>query len=131
MADGDTVYVFQANGDACDSCSAMDGQEASDLPHEGCNCQIVPKDGKEVTYMYSELISRRTGDGPKDYVFGTEIEVECCDGSTVGASFEIDGHDLPDFAEDGYMDAILEMLDAEASDLAMQCPECEDDFPSV
>ena len=131
MAD-DIVYIFQANGDACDICSGLDGAECADLPHDGCACQIVAITRHQLpdgtTYSYSPLQTARTGDGPKDYVVGTDVEVECCDGSMVGESVEIDAHGLPDiiYEGDAWDELVMQILDDKASELADECPDCDD-----
>lgn len=135
MADDEEVeYVFQASGDACEICSALDGTVASDLPHDNCLCQIVAKKKKHTgsgikgsSYSFGGGSSSHYGPGNSDYSIGTEIEVECCDGTSIGESIEFDGHDLPDVMEDAWQAVYLEKLDAAAGDLAQECPECADD----
>jgi hypothetical protein len=136
MADADEEYeyVFQASGDACGICAALDGTDATPPAHDNCQCQTVmrkrkksPGSGKNgSTYNYSGGSSSHYGSGNQDYTIGTEIEVECCDGSTIGESVPFDGHDLPDPWEDAWQVAYYEKLDEAAGELADGCPECDD-----
>ena len=140
MADGedDVEYVFQASGDACGICSGLDGSAATELPHENCQCQILTmpkgKKGKGKhgsNYFYGEGISNHYGSGELDYTIGTEIQVECCDGTLIGESLPIDGHDLPEQMDPAFFDAYFEALGQAAAELADGCDECEDEDPPL
>ena len=87
-------YMFQAGGDACGGCAALDGT-ISDAPlgpqHENCHCQSVPvreEDHDCPTIEGGDVDIETTG---PTLTVSTEVTLTCCDGSTRGMSVV---HDL-------------------------------------
>ncbi len=119
----DTDHIFQATGDSCPICTALDGLKvpAGYIPHDNCHCQTIPEaEDSDCTHSFNHVGNVRDGSGPFDVVSHFEVEVTCSDGSTVGASSQYDGHgslDLDDWA-DGF-DAASEAL---AEELCDSCP---------
>ena len=117
-------YVFVASGDACEICASLNGQVATEpmeLPHDNCQCQVIPlSDDDCPTYSFSAS-SRRYGPGGESFAIEVEITVTCCDGSEISESKEIDmGNEAA--LGDSEFDAIDAAVDYEASALATQCP---------
>ena len=118
--DDEAEYEFLASGDACGACQALDGTTCTQLPHENCMCQIVPKGSQcESDYQFS---SAHWGPGLFDGVVGGEITVTCPDGTTISESFEFNLS--PHSGEGaGPMDLALDAFDGEAESLCSECPE--------
>lgn len=124
-----TRWVFVCGGDACGACSALEGT-VSDQPlgqqHDSCMCDSIPLNAGEdcPSYTFSQVGTERYGPkGGSARVF-VEVEVECCDGSTIGETIEIDLGVEPG---PGSMDDEFGEIDAEADlaaqELASGCPE--------
>jgi len=90
-----TKYVFMAGGDACGACSALAGT-VSDQPlgsqHANCQCDSIPLTAGDdcPTYTFDQVGTERYGPGGASARVYFDIEVTCCDGSTIGETYEID-----------------------------------------
>jgi len=119
-------YIFMAGGDACEACAALAGA-VTDYPlgpqHDHCECDSAPLDDDCPTYDSEQVGTERYGpDGGSARIF-FELTVTCCDGSTIGETFEIDlGEEPGDRTIDELSDEIDGDLDAEAEGLADGCP---------
>jgi hypothetical protein len=123
-----TQYVFMAGGDACGACSALAGT-VSDAPlgaqHSNCMCASIPLTAGDVcpTYTADNVSTHHTGPGERAEMF-FEIEVTCCDGSSIGESYVYDWNPAPGM--DAMSDAFDELeadLDQLAQELAEGCPD--------
>jgi hypothetical protein len=122
--DEDMEYVFQAGGDACGICLALDGSNNTAPPHPNCSCQIVSKEGeKECEYNLDWHDPVRHGDRPFDITIGGDLTVTCPDGTEVSESIEWDvsGYD-PD---GGWNDFVQPLIDNAVAELCGQCPESD------
>lgn len=118
-------YVFQASGDACAICLALDGTNCSTLPHENCLCQIVPK-GDECDHSGTEINLVHYGSGSRDFRVTGEFVVVCPDGSEIGESREFDAGALPPVMDAQGLDwAVERELDEIWAELCEQCQEPE------
>src|ERR1051325_1182686 len=89
--DEEIEYIFQAGGEACAMCQALDGTNCASLPHPNCSCQIVGKQGEmECEYELDAHDPVRHGPGPYDFTFGGDLTVTCPDGTELGMSVEWD-----------------------------------------
>jgi hypothetical protein len=80
--DGEGKFRFEAGGDSCDTCQALDGaifQYCPELPHADCQCNIVPVNAGQNRWRMETWQSSRDRGQLTLYVL---IEVECCDGSS-------------------------------------------------
>jgi hypothetical protein len=120
----DEDLVFQASGDACGICAALDGTNCSTLPHPNCQCQIVPAEN-ECTYEFVPHEPVRRGPGRYDFRFGGELTVTCPDGSDAGGEsveWDASGYD-PDAG--GWSEFAQPLIDAAVKELCDQCPSDE------
>src|SRR5262245_18204753 len=134
-----TTWIFMAGGDACGVCSAR-AETESPVPlgqiHEGCKCDSIPKAPPKTpltagdacpTYTADNVYTERYGPRGESARLYFEVEVTCCDGSTIGESFEIDlGVEPGDHGPDEF-DEIAADLDLEAQSLAEGCEDGDDD----
>jgi hypothetical protein len=124
---GEQLYQFQAGPEACDLCSGMDGQVSEgggDLPHEGCACQVVPLSAGEdcPSYEWSDVGTERYGPRGGSARVYFEIEVTCCDGSTIGETLEIDlGVEPGGRTMDDEFEEVEAAMDEAAEELASGC----------
>src|SRR5262245_18555912 len=110
MPDAGGEFVFQASGEACAICQALDGTETASLPHENCLCQIVPvDDGCDRDFSFS---SNHYGPGPTDFTSGCEITVTCADGSSISESFEQDAAKFGGVSPEELLDEMVAAFDA-------------------
>jgi hypothetical protein len=122
----DTDHIFQATGDSCPVCTALDGQivPAGYTAHDNCQCQTIPKDeDSDCTYDFEHVGNTRDGSGSFDVVSHFEVEVTCPDGSSAGASSEFDGHGYTDL--DTWADAFEDAAEDLAAELCESCPHEE------
>lgn len=127
--DEDMEYVFQAGGDACGICLALDGTNNTAQPHPNCSCQIVNKEEeKECEYEIEWHPPVRHGEGKYDFTIGGELTVTCPDGTSVGQSVEwsASGYD-PDA---GWNDFVESLIDGVVGELCSECKE-SDSLPVV
>lgn len=116
-------HVFQASGEACPTCAALDGQvvTAGYQPHEGCTCSTAPS-RTQGGCEYHEEGFEISMDGHYNAA-SLEVTVICPDGQEVGLSIEVDTHAATDALE--WFDLIEgAALDA-AESLCDDCPEPE------
>jgi hypothetical protein len=122
MADND--HVFQASGEACPICSALDGTlvSAGFTAHDNCTCQTIPVDNDGGCQHHFAGTTVRHGSGPWDASYAVEITVVCADGTEMGMSTEVDlgGSDE---SNDFGIDIIDEAVEEIANELCEQCPE--------
>ena len=120
--DEDIEYVFQAGGDACGICLALDGTNNTALPHPNCSCQIVSKEGEnECVYNLEAHNTVPHGDGKYDFTFGGDLTVTCPDGTEVSQSIEWDASGYnPDAG--GWTEFAQPLIDAAVEELCSQCP---------
>ncbi len=130
---GKQQYIFVAGGDACDACSALAGN-VSDAPlgsqHDNCMCDSVPLSAGDdcPTYDAEQVGTTRYGPGGASAKVDFEVTVTCCDGSTIGGSFEVDlGEEPGGRTLDQVMAEIDAEIDLDAEALADGCPEETDD----
>jgi hypothetical protein len=130
---GKQQYIFMAGGDACGACSALAGT-ISDTPlgsqHDNCMCDSIPLSAGEdcPTYETNQVGTTRYGPGGGSARVEFEITVTCCDGSTIGETFEIDlGEEPGGRSVDDVSAEIDADLDLEAQGLADGCPDDADD----
>lgn len=120
----DASHIFQSSGDACPICAALAGAEvpAGYKAHDNCMCQTVPVDlacTDECQWTFEHTGNERDGSGPFDVVSGVEVTVICPDGSSAGASIQVDGHGASN------LDEWSARLEAAAQDMAEQlCADC-------
>lgn len=120
--DEENEVEFVASGDACGICQALDGTNCATLPHQNCQCQIVPKSA-QCPHDFN-FQTTTYGPGDHDYTISGELTVTCPDGSEIGQSFEIDAGALPPVLDsDGLNWAVEEALDAMWEELCDQCLE--------
>jgi hypothetical protein len=116
-------HVFEASGDACGICAALNGQlvSAGYKAHDNCQCQTVPADeDSDCKWSFSHVGNDRYGDGSYDVRAGVEVEVTCADGTTFGMSGEVDVGSSNDLDEFGA--ALEEYAEQLADELCAQCP---------
>jgi hypothetical protein len=126
-------FIFMAGGDACGACSALAGT-ISDTPlgsqHENCMCDSIPLSAGDdcPSYTAENTSTERYGPGGGSARMYFDIEVTCCDGTTIGETFVIDLGEEPGGRD---FDAEFEEIDADvdqaAEELAQGCPEDPDD----
>lgn len=123
MAEHD--HRFQASGEACPICAALDGTlvSAGFTAHDNCTCQTIPVDddhGGCERHVSGNTF--RHGSGPWDASFAAEVTVVCADGSEIGMSTEIDLSGSDDSNDFG-IGIIDEAIDEIANELCEQCPD--------
>jgi hypothetical protein len=118
-------HIFQASGDACPICTALDGSHvpAGYQPHENCMCQTIPDDANGCEWTFEHAGNDRYGYGEFDVISGIEVTVYCADGSQLGRSGEFNGGGSAEW-EDWY-EGLQEAAEAIAEGLCDQCPEPE------
>lgn len=120
--DEDDEVEFQASGDACGVCAALDGTNRASLAHPNCQCQIVPTE-KECTHDFDVHEPVRDGPGKYDFKFGGELSVTCPDGSDAGSVsvvWDASGYD-PEAG--GWSDFAQPLIDAAIKELCDQCKD--------
>jgi len=124
-----TRYVFVCGGDACGACSALAGT-VSDQPlgqqHDSCMCDSIPLNAGEdcPSYTFSQVGTERYGPGGSSARVYFEVEVVCCDGSTIGETIEIDlGVEPGDRSFDAEIEEFEAEADQAAQELAQGCPD--------
>ncbi|MDQ2974017.1 MAG: hypothetical protein M3R69_01245 [Acidobacteriota bacterium] len=120
----DEEYEFQATGDACGICAALDGTNYSSKPHPNCLCQIVPVE-KECTYQLDEHGLTHYGTGKYNFTFGGGLTVFCPDGSEAGGEsveWDASGYD----PEGSWSDFANGLIDAAVAEL---CENCQAEEP--
>ena len=118
----DEEYEFVASGDACGICQALDGTSCSELPHEGCMCQVVPKERDCETGV--RFSGHYYGPGTYDGGAAGEIVVRCPDGTEIGESFDVDFGPYRNTGEATF-DIANDAFEAEAEALCDQCRDPE------
>lgn len=127
--DDEGEYEFQASGDSCEACQALDGTNCTTRPHENCRCQIVPATS-QCTYELEAHAPVRHGAGRYDLFFGGELTVTCLDGTELGMSVEWDASGYDEGAED-WEEFAQPLIDDAVAELCQQCPEAEPERPPV
>jgi hypothetical protein len=124
-----TKWVFMAGGDACGACSALAGT-VSDVPisnvHENCMCDSIPLSAGEdcPSYTFANVGTQRYGPHGASARVYFDVEVTCCDGSTIGETVEVDlGVEPGGRSLDDEMAEIEPELDLAAEELADGCPD--------
>jgi len=114
-------FVFQASGEACDICLGLDGATVPDgfTAHDNCLCQTIPKSQDKQCKSAAENIDfQNTADG--HIIASFEVTILCPDGSTAGASGEVE-------VDPNTQNPISEMWDA-IHDLSDDlCDSCEEE----
>lgn len=113
-------HIFQASGEACAICAALDGTPVSAgfEAHDNCTCQTIPVDeGGDCEHQYENP----TRSGP-NATYGVEVTVICADGSEISMSTEVDLHGAGG-SEDAVLSIVEEALEEVADELCQQCPE--------
>jgi hypothetical protein len=129
-----TKWVFVCGGDACGACSALAGT-VSDQPlgqqHDSCMCDSIPLNAGEdcPKYTFNQVGTERYGPGGASARVFFDVEVECCDGSTIGETLEIDlGVEPGDHGSiDDEFAEIEADVDQAAQELAEGCPPDDED----
>jgi hypothetical protein len=92
--DGDGEFRFEAGGESCDTCQALNGaiyNYCPSLPHLSCQCAIVPTNATSHEWGIAGWQSVHAG---KKLTLYVHITVKCCDGTTgdtvVELPFELD-----------------------------------------
>jgi len=121
-------YMFQASGDACGLCSAMNGEVFNDppsLPHPNCQCQIIPLTADEgcPSYTVEGGTSVRYGSGGRMAHHYAEVTVICCDGTEIGQTIEIDLGVTEERDVEEMVDQVAAAADQAAQEMASGCPE--------
>lgn len=132
----DEIYEFQASGEACPICAALDGQVVEGpgyTPHDGCTCQTVLK-GQQGDCEWDFTESGRSytgGQGWGDVIIGVAVEVTCPDGSVLAVETQFDGtrySDLP-FTDENF-DAWNDEYEGVAEEAAQElCDQCQPEEP--
>jgi hypothetical protein len=129
MAD---MHVFQASGDACPICMALNGEAVPPNfeAHDGCMCQTVPQDDADnCEWSFEHTGNARDGNGDFDVISGFEVTVICPDGSEAGASGEFDGHPYTGSGADDF-ERWADDFEGAAGDLAAEiCADCPEEEP--
>ena len=124
MGEEEDDVEFQATGDACEICAALDGTPCATLPHPNCQCQIVP--AKKHCTHDANLHTYKYGSGSRYYRVAGEVTVTCPDGSEFSESVDFDANDLPISPDSSGVDTGLEdAVDAIYQELCDQCPDEE------
>ena len=117
-------YEFQATGDACEVCQALDGTNVTTRPHPNCLCQIVPAE-KECTYELAKHLKLR-GPGDYDFTWSGELTVFCPDGSEAGGmSLEFDASGFGP-SGDGWIEHADSIIDDAVKELCGNCSPPEE-----
>jgi hypothetical protein len=127
--DGDGEFQFEAGGESCDACQALNGaiyNYCPSLPHLSCQCAIVPTNQEFNGWSITDWQSVHAG---KTLTLYVHITVVCCDGTTgdtvVELPFELDWEKLekkyPNMDDIG--EAYFEELDSLIHDGVMKDAE--------